>query len=139
MAGLRCHDEVKVCRRCIGWLRSNAGGLISTPTLPVADMAEAVAFYRLAGFDVRDYEGGGFAFVTHDDESVFDLDLIDGLDRTANPAGCYVIVPGVDAWHARLRELHAQVTPVQDEPWGMREFTLTDPSGNRIRFGASSG
>jgi hypothetical protein len=22
-----------------------------------------------------------------------------------------------------------------DEPWGMREFTLTDPSGNLVRVG----
>ena len=138
MAALRCHDDVRICRGCIGWLRSNTGGLISTPTLPVADMAEAVAFYRAAGFDVREYEGGGFAFVTHEDESVLDLDLIDGLDRTANPAGCYVIVPAVDAWHARLGELRAAVTSVQDQPWGMREFTLTDPSGNHIRFGANN-
>src|SRR5215211_3428108 len=76
MAALQCHDDVTVCRTCIGWLRGKAGGLISTPTLPVADMNEAVAFYEAARFDVRRYDDA-FAFVSHDDESVFDLDLID--------------------------------------------------------------
>src|SRR4051794_23727700 len=96
MAALQCHDEVKVCRQCISWLRSKAGGLISTPTLPVADMAEAIAFYEAAGFDVRPYEGGGFAFVTHDDESIFDLDLNDDVRRGPNAAGCYIIAPDVE-------------------------------------------
>ena len=36
-------------------------------------MDESVEFYEAAGFDVHVYEGGGFAFVRHDDESVFDL------------------------------------------------------------------
>lgn len=27
------------------------------------------------------------------------------------------------------------VTPIGDQPWGMREFTLTDPSGNHLRIG----
>jgi uncharacterized glyoxalase superfamily protein PhnB len=27
------------------------------------------------------------------------------------------------------------VTPLVDQPWGMREFALTDPSGNRLRIG----
>jgi hypothetical protein len=116
MAALQCHEDVTVCRTCIGWLRSKAGGLISTPTLPVADMDEAASFYKAAGFDVRRYEGGGFAFVTHDDESVFDLDLIDQLDRAANPAGCYVIAPDIETWHARFAALGATVTAVEDMP-----------------------
>jgi uncharacterized glyoxalase superfamily protein PhnB len=29
------------------------------------------------------------------------------------------------------------VTSVEDQPWGMREFTLTDPNGNNIRIGRS--
>jgi catechol 2,3-dioxygenase-like lactoylglutathione lyase family enzyme len=138
-AALQCHDDVRVCRGCIAWLRSNAVGLTSTPTLPVADMDEAVAFYRAAGFEVGAYEGGGFAFVTHDDESVFDLDLIDDLDCSTNPAGCYLIAADLHTWHTRLTDLGATVTAVEDMPWGMREFTLTDPSGNHLRFGTSIG
>jgi uncharacterized glyoxalase superfamily protein PhnB len=26
-------------------------------------------------------------------------------------------------------------TGIEDQPWGMREFVLTDPSGNRVRIG----
>ena len=27
------------------------------------------------------------------------------------------------------------VTPMDDMPWNMHEFTLTDPSGNHVRIG----
>ena len=64
-----------MCRVCVGWLRSQTGTPDSTPILPVRDIDQATAFYESAGFDVRLYEGGGFAFVERDDESVFDLDL----------------------------------------------------------------
>jgi len=37
-----------------------------TPTLPAIDMDASVEFYEAAGFEVRVYEGGGFAFVTYD-------------------------------------------------------------------------
>jgi len=41
-------------------------------------------------------------------------------------------------WHARLVAAGLSVTPIEDMPWGMHEFTLTDPSGNHIRVGRST-
>ena len=48
-----------------------------TPTLPVRMMAEAITFYKTAGFDVDAYDSG-FAFVRYSDASVFDLDSMSG-------------------------------------------------------------
>ena len=36
-AALRCHDDITVCRTCIGWLRGKAGVVDVTPTLRVDD------------------------------------------------------------------------------------------------------
>jgi catechol 2,3-dioxygenase-like lactoylglutathione lyase family enzyme len=138
VVGLRCRDDVHVCRTCAGWLHARAGGLVVTPTLPVRDMAEAVGFYEAAGFDVRLYEGGGFAFVQYGGDSVFDLDLVEHLEPTANAAGCYIIAADVDGWGRRLGALGYPVSAVEDQPWGMRELTLHDPSGNHLRFGTPS-
>lgn len=135
MAALLCHPDVTVCRGCVGWLREQTAVIDSTPILPVRDMDEAVAFLDAAGFDVRVFEGGGYAFVKHDDESVFDLGHENGFNVESNRAGCYLIVPSPDEWHTRLTSLGYLVTPLRDEDYGMREFTLTDPSGNHIRFG----
>ncbi len=109
-----------------------------TPTLPVVDMAEAKRFCEAAGFDVELYDDG-FAFVQFQDESLFDLDRIEGLDPATNRAGCYIVTDEVDDWHARFVAEGLSVTPVEDMPWGMHEFTLTDASGNRIRIGRSVG
>ncbi len=137
MATLSCRDDVRVCRACIGWLRARVGLLNVTPTLPVVDMAQSVAFYEAAGFDVHVHEGGGFAFVRHDGDgdSVFDLGLEPAMDPQTNKAGCYLIVPVPDDWHATFTALKYPVTELRDEDYGMLEFTLTDPSGNHLRFG----
>ncbi|MGI8663659.1 MAG: VOC family protein [Acidimicrobiales bacterium] len=131
---MRCKTDVKVCRECVGWLRDQTSAPSSTPILPVRDMAEAVAFYESAGFHVRLYEDGGFAFVHLDDESVFDLGLEEQMKTELNLSGCGLIVAGVDEWHDELAALGFPVTAPEDQPWEMREFTLTDPSGNRVRI-----
>src|ERR1700760_3008167 len=88
VVALRCHPEVKVCRDCVGWLSEQSGRLDVTPTLPVLDMDLAVAYYEAAGFDVHVYEGGGFAFVHHEGQSVFDLGTEADMDPATNHAGC---------------------------------------------------
>lgn len=136
MSTLLCHEEIKVCRICLGWLIRQAGGVDVTPTLPVRDMDEATRFCETAGFDVEHYSDD-FAFVHFNDQSVFDLDRIEGLDPETNHAGCYIITDDVDDWHAQFKATGLTITPIEDMPWGMHEFTLTDPSGNHIRVGRS--
>jgi uncharacterized glyoxalase superfamily protein PhnB len=127
----------------VEWLGGRLG-VVSTPTLPVVALREAIDFYERAGFGVRVYKedendpGDGFAFVSYDDQSVFDLDVVD-VEPAANRAGCYLIVQDADAWHTRMAADGLPVTPIADQPWGMREFTLTDPSGNHVRIGRSVG
>jgi catechol 2,3-dioxygenase-like lactoylglutathione lyase family enzyme len=139
-AALWSRDDIELCRDCLESLVARIG-VTSTPTLPVRDMAESVAFYERAGFGVRIYTddngdtGDGFAFVDFDGQSVFDLDAAPDLDPNANRAGCYLISNDADSWHARMSASGLPVTPIDDQPWGMREFTLSDPSGNRVRIG----
>ena len=63
------------------------------------------------------------------------LDPVADLDTAANRAGCYLVTGDADAWHARMAAAGLPVTPIADQPWGMREFSLTDPWGNEIRIG----
>ncbi|WP_433786914.1 bleomycin resistance protein [Actinomycetospora sp. CA-101289] len=110
--------------------------LVAIPILPVRDMPEALEFWsRLPHLTVEQYEGGGYAFVRHLDAEVIHLDHRPGMETSANMAGCYLHVPGIDALHEALASAGMPVSDVRDEPWGMREFTLTDPSGNVLRLG----
>ena len=106
-------------------------------SLTMCAMGDAVRFCEAAGFDVERYDDG-FAFVHLNDQSVFDLDLIADMAPETNHAGCYIITNDVDDWHARLATAGLQVTAIEDMPWGMHEFTLTDPSGNNIRIGRNT-
>jgi len=48
----------------------------------------------------------------------------------------YVYVDDVDALHAEFMAKGVpHLDPVQDQTWGMREFAVTDPDGNTLRFG----
>src|SRR5687768_10740442 len=114
VAALMGHTDIELCRVCIGWLSSRAGVPDSTPILPVSDLERSTAFFESAGFAVRVYEGGGFAFVEYDGESVFDLSVFEQLTAETNAAGCYLIVRGVDDWHDRLETAGLAVTPVED-------------------------
>ena len=131
---LRYRPDIRVCADCIDWLRQQSGAVDVTPILPVTDMDRAQSFYEAAGFEVGRYDGG-YAFVSWADRSVFDLGLVEGSDAGTSNAACYLIVPDPDGWHGRLLAVGLPVGPVEDQPWGMREFTVTDPDGNRLRIG----
>ena len=46
-----------------------------------------------------------------------------------------IFTDNVDAYHAACAARRAPiVTPPVDEPWGLREFSVLDPCGNRLRF-----
>ncbi len=105
----------------------------AAPILPVADMAAASAFYRALGFEVAAHDAG-YGLVLRDDRELFHLRRVDGLDPAGNAAALYLHVDDADEWHTRWRS-HADLTDVVDQPWGMREFSLRDLSGNLIRVG----
>lgn len=41
----------------------------------------------------------------------------------------------VDQRYAECVDADLPVSEIRNEPWGMREFRLTDPSGNLLRIG----
>ncbi|RUO98619.1 VOC family protein [Hyphomicrobium sp.] len=48
----------------------------------------------------------------------------------------YVRVADVDEWHAAFRNGAAKrLSPVEDKPWGMREFHFVDEDGNLLNIG----
>ena len=97
-----------------------------------ADMAASVRFYERAGLDVERYDDS-YAWVRHDGDEVLHLAAVEELDMDANRAAGYWHVQDADAWHARLAPMAPG--PIVDQPWGMREFSLHDPSGNLLRVG----
>jgi catechol 2,3-dioxygenase-like lactoylglutathione lyase family enzyme len=135
LTGLACHPETQICRGCIHWLAHNSGqGLITTPIFPTADLDESAAFYRTAGFIVDAYDAG-YAFVIYDGREVLHLAGADDLDPARNQAACYLNTTEADNLHAAWNAAGLPVSAINDQPWGMREFEVRDPSGNLLRIG----
>lgn len=132
---LSCRPEIAVCGGCVHDL---AGRMIARPTItpifPVHDMAAARDFWTRAGLRVDEYSSE-YAFVMFGDAEVLHLDLRTDLDPERNAAACYVHIPDPVEWHRRWKDQGLPVSDVVVEPWGMVEFSVTDPSGNLIRMG----
>jgi len=115
----------------------------SEPILPVLDLPRTRAFYEPLGFKA------GY----HDDryEILRRGHLVVHLEQTAdlvperNTYSCYWRVADADRLYHEFAAPSLPVTGLprltepQDEPGGMREFTLKDPSGNLIRVGHELG
>ncbi|WP_432585650.1 VOC family protein [Streptomyces sp. HD1123-B1] len=55
-------------------------------------------------------------------------------------SGAYIVTAQVDALHERLTAAGARIVrPIEDQPYGSREFAIADPEGNTWSFGTYPG
>ena len=106
--------------------------IVAKIIFPTRDMDVSVSFYEALGFEVERYDDG-YAWVRHGGEEVLHLARVADLDVEQNRAAGYWHVQDTDPWHAAFAG--GAPSLVVDQPWGMREFTLHDPSGNLLRVG----
>lgn len=107
------------------------------PSLPVADMERAVAFYLDSlGFSLSFRNGSNFVLVARDGVQ---LGLI-AVNVSGVPAGhgrCYCrLSSGIDALYSDYRSRDVSILhELRNESYGMREFMIADPDRNEINFG----
>ena len=101
------------------------------------DISRSVAFYRKLGFELL-RDDGGFVELAWEDHRLF---LSDELKEKMNagtglPQGnVRVMVPNVDEYWALSRKIGARVlSPITDQSYGLRDFTIADPDGFGVRF-----
>lgn len=116
---------------------------IAIPILPARNLAEMRQFYERLGFTAAGWwpnEFGGYAILVRRNLTMhfFSYPELSPADnygqcywRVVDPDGLYSEVTRADltAWPT------ARVMPIEDKPWGTREFAMVDPSGNLIRIG----
>jgi catechol 2,3-dioxygenase-like lactoylglutathione lyase family enzyme len=108
------------------------------PQLRITDAQRSRAFYLDAlGFSLdwtHQFEPGYPVFmqITRQGQTLF-LTQHSGDCQTGGAV--YFIVPDAQACHDAFVARGALPTnPLADTPWGTREFLMTDPDGNRLRF-----
>jgi 2-C-methyl-D-erythritol 4-phosphate cytidylyltransferase len=117
--------------RLLGARAASAGEEIKA-FVPAVDLTVALHFYAELGFTVQHGDSelallrrGGLAFL---------------LQRATDPAqaqhfAMHLLVADLDAWWQRIlqaelvRRYGVRAEPPAERPWGLRDLTLTDPSG----------
>jgi uncharacterized glyoxalase superfamily protein PhnB len=90
------------------------------------------------GFE-RDFNMPGWEFLSLGDFKVMLGECPD--DMLAGDTGCHswyahVIVENVDEVYADFMKRGAEIlSNIEDQPWGIREFSVVTPDGHRIVFG----
>jgi ribosomal protein S18 acetylase RimI-like enzyme len=114
--------------------------LAGIPIFATASIADTLRFYgEVLGFAV-DWtygEPATFASVSWGGATVM-FNLQPELAASVRGHQHWFKVEDVDALYARHLERGAHVvSPIQDKPWGAREYILEDPSGYHLRFAGS--
>jgi len=100
--------------------------------VPATDFAQSKDFYIALGFKIS-WSSDELAYVLFGETSF----LLQAFNepKFVKTFQMHLLVQNVDEWHAQV--LSSGVVPrfsvemgePQDQPWGMRDFTLFDPSG----------
>ena len=114
----------------------------SEPILPSRSLDETREFYNKLGFASWLNGRGSWEYeIFSRGHLVVHFFLESDLMPGENDTMCYWRVRDADQLYEELaglnlpREGIPRLTPPADQPWGMREFALVDPSGNLVRIG----
>lgn len=108
-----------------------------SPILSVNELAKSIDFYcHTLGFDLAWSWGypPDIAAVCRDS-----IEITLTQRAGAKPAGAghvYLGVSGIDDYYAALVDAGVTIVfPIEDRPYGMRDFRIADPSGNELSIG----
>lgn len=110
------------------------------PMLPVANVSLAIAFYRKLGFDVESSnDQWRWAMLVFDDCRLMVDESINDPADAPRTAVVYLYPDDILAYHRQVRRNGVDVPPLSHPFYGMTEFRIADPDGNRLWIGQRNG
>ena len=113
---------------------------VAIPILPSRSVKDTLTFYRRLGFEGKIHSHADYAILTRGS-----VELHFFTHRELVPAEsssmCYIRVSDVEAIFSAFaaaelpRKGIPRQDPLENKPWGLREFAIVDPDGNLIRIG----
>lgn len=106
--------------------------------VPAKQFALSKQFYLDLGISMAS-EGGGVAYFHIGDASFLLQDFC--AENLAENFMMHLLVQDVDAWWQQIaqsgivQKYAVKLSPIQLQPWGMRDFCIADPSGVLWRIG----
>lgn len=111
---------------------------VVAPIFPVTDIKRSLAYYTgkllfTVGFEWADTPEEAIRYAILQNGNC-ELHLT--YRETPHPTVAYFFVDGVKGYYEAVKAKNATITcDIEDHPWEMREFEVTDPDGNRLIFG----
>jgi catechol 2,3-dioxygenase-like lactoylglutathione lyase family enzyme len=106
-------------------------------TIPVTDMTRALDFYTRVMGMTKTFENGnpvGFAILKRDKGELF-LSL-DRHHKATTTGVCHLLISDARAFHDHCVKAGVRIIKgLRDQPYGLRDFIIADPDGNRIDIG----
>jgi catechol 2,3-dioxygenase-like lactoylglutathione lyase family enzyme len=109
------------------------------PMLPVASVPASVAFYEKLGFEVeRRNDDWGWAMLRFDECRLM-LDRSINVPPDAPRASVLYLYPeDIVAYHEQVKKAGLTIPDLDVTFYGMTEFRIDDPDGNRLWIGQNS-
>ncbi len=114
---------------------------LAIPVLPSRSIPDTVSFYRNLGFEGRPHAfNQDYAILTRQGIEIHFFRHSE-CDPWTSFAGCYIRVSDVDSFYQSCVNLALpavgipRLDPLENKPWGLREFAVLDGDGNLIRVG----
>lgn len=110
------------------------------PMLPVRSMPVSVAFYQKLGFSIEQRRDEWHWAMLCFGECRLMLDQSINVHPDAPRMSVLYLYPDdITAYHAQVRSNGLDVPELEDSFYGMREFRIDDPDGNRLWIGQATG
>ena len=143
---LRSHPDLPICHDCLAGLNGQRDGQLQLmtgkwlvtgfePIFKVADVAHSVAWFERAGFETSIHDDS-YGFAYRDRDLTIHLAQAEG----GEPPGygvLYIHCLDADRVAEEWRQAGIEVDGPQDQDYGKREGSVTDPDGNVLRFGST--
>ncbi len=109
--------------------------------VPASNFELSKQFYQNVGFTLAS-EYDGIAYLRFNDVSFLLQNYY--VKELADNFMMHLLVENVDAWWSKIQEANiaekynVKILPIEQQPWGMRDFVLYDPSGVLWRIGENT-
>ena len=142
---LRSHPEMPICHNCLAGLNGQRDGQLQLmtgkwlvtgfePIFKVADVVRSAAWFQGAGFETS-FHDDTYAFAHRDRDLTVHLAQVED-DEVPGQGALYFHCQNADGVAEEWRQAGIEVHGPQDEDYGKREGSVSDPDGNVIRFGS---
>jgi catechol 2,3-dioxygenase-like lactoylglutathione lyase family enzyme len=111
-----------------------------TPMLPVKSMPASVEFYGRLGFEVeRRQDDWGWAMLRLGECRLMVDESINSHPGAPRQSLLYLYPEDIVDYHAQVRRNGVDAPELDVTFYGMTEFRIEDPDGNRLWIGGSAG